>query len=199
ALELVRDVDIPGATAAFAKLLPKVDATVQVALIGALTQRGDASVARAVASLASSSVPAVRAAAIGALGILGDASDIGLLAESAASANAEEQQAARRSLAQIRRGKLTESLLAGLRTAKPAVQAEMARALGERGDTSAIPKLLELARTGADSARKAAFQALALLVDQRDLAALVALVMGATEPNARAEAAETLHAACQHL
>ena len=199
ALQLVHDLDALGATEAFAQLLPQVGAPVQVALVEGLSQRNDPKAAPAIAALMSSAVPEVRLAAINALAIIGDNTAVLLLAESTASATGAEQSAAREALVQLRRGQSAEMMLDQLPTAKPAVQAELARALGARGESAAIPKLLELARQGSDSARKAALLALAQLVDQGQLASLVQLVVEAKNDTARAQAAEALNSACQHV
>ena len=199
ALQAVSDIKLPGATEAFAGLLPGSSPVVQVALIGGLAQRDDPSAARAVAAQVASHDPAVRLAALKALGNLGDASVVRLLAESAASATGDEQKAARQSLVDLRRGKIMEMLLSELTNSKVAVQAELARALGDRGDKAAMPKLLQLAQTGPESARKAALKALALLADEPQIAALVNLVTEAKDEAARSEAAEALNAVCQRL
>src|ERR1035437_10280782 len=112
-----------------------------------------------------SASPEVRLAALNALGILGDASMVPLLAVAAASSSGEEQKATRLALADLTRGNPTDTLLRLLPAAKPEVQAEFARALGDRSDKAAVPKLMELAREGSGSASKAALQALVLLVD----------------------------------
>ena len=199
ALQLVSQVQAPGAALALAQLLPKVPAVVQVALIGGLSQRGDPAAAPAIAALADSATPEVRLAAISALGVLGDASLVPLLAQSAASATGAEQEAARLALVQLRRGDPARALLAQLPGAQPAVQVELARALGDRRDRAAVPVLLALAQQGSDSARKAALQALAALVDQAQLAAIVRLVFEANTEAARSEAAEALSAACHNI
>ncbi|MGA2863809.1 MAG: HEAT repeat domain-containing protein [Verrucomicrobiota bacterium] len=199
ALQLVRDLDAPGATAAFAQLLPKLAPPTQVALLEGLSQRQDPAAVPAITPLARHASPGVRLAAINALGILGDASSVAPLAEAAASATGAEQEAARQSLLQLQRGNPAAALLAQLASARPAVQAELARALGERGETAALPKLLELARQGSESARQAALRALALLADQPQLDSLVALVLEANADAPRAQAAEALRSACQRL
>jgi hypothetical protein len=56
------------------------------------------------------------------------------------------------------------------------------RALGDRGDTSAAPRLLELARSQDDSMRSSSLQALALLAGPAQLPDLVQLVVQATTP-----------------
>ena len=199
ALQLVHDLAAPGATEAFAKLLPQVGAPVQVALIEGLSQRKDPMATPAVGALMSSAVPEVRLAAINALALIGDNIAVPVLAESAASATGAEQAAAREALVQLRRGQINDTFFSQLTTAKPAVQAELARALGARSEAAAIPKLLDLARQGSDSTRKAAVQALAQLVDQGQLASLVRLVLEAKSSADRAQAAEAVNSACQRI
>ena len=138
-------------------------------------------------------------AVINALGILGDDTMIPLLGVAAASTNAVEQTAARLALVQLHRGNPTETLLRLLPGAKPEVQAEFALALGNRGDQTAVPRLVELTREGAGSARKAALRALALLVEDKQLAAMVQFVTEAKTETERADAAEALNSACQQI
>jgi hypothetical protein len=69
-----------------------------------------------------------------------------LLAEKAASATGAEKLRRPSALLNLRRGEVTPALLEAFTTAAPAVKPELIRALGDRGDTSAAPRLLELAR-----------------------------------------------------
>ena len=108
-----------------------------------------------------------------------------LLGVAAASATGEEQKAARLALVELRRGNPTEKLLRLLPDAKPEVQAEFARALGDRSDKAAVPKLVELAREGSGSASKAALQALVLLVDDSQVGLMVQFVVEAKTDTAR--------------
>jgi hypothetical protein len=94
---------------------------------------------------------------------------------------------------------VTEKLLEDLAAAKPPEQVELARALGRRGDTAAVPRLEEVARKGSESGAKAAFQALAVLAGEPDLRAMVQLVVDAKSDAARAEAVEALNAVCQRV
>ncbi len=199
ALQMVRSVHAPNATPTLAALLTAVEAPVQIALIGELAQRDDPSAASAVASMLLSKSHEVRLAAIVALGTLGDAAMVPMLAKAATSPDTAEQEAARLSLVQLRRGKCSEAIVAILPGATPAVQAELARALGDRRDTNSIPRLIELARTGADSARVAALQALGSLVDQSQLGDLVVLVRDAKSPQAREQAAQAFASACRSI
>ena len=198
ALQLARDIQDAGATQAFTELLAKSSSpALQIALLGVLSQRGDAAAAPAIASYAKSQDAAVRFAAITALDIVGDASAIPLLAEAASSADATEQKAARQALLDIRRGHVSEALIAGLATAKPEVQVELVRALSGRAEKSTVPKLLELAKTGAQAPRAAALGALAALADGSHVASLVQLLRDAQTTAARAEIQDMLGAVCQ--
>ncbi|MGO8930480.1 MAG: HEAT repeat domain-containing protein [Limisphaerales bacterium] len=199
ALQLVREVTAPGATEMLASMLRTVDPPVQVALVEGLSQRGDVAAVPAIAALATSASPEVRLAAINALGILGDATMVPLLGVSAASASGEEQKAARLALVELRRGNPTETLLRLLPAAKPEVQAEFARALGDRSDRAAVPKLVELAREASGSATKAALQALVLLVDDSQVGLMVQFVIEAKTDTTRADAAEALNSACHQI
>ncbi len=199
ALQLVREVSAPGATETFASMLNTVEPPVQVALIGGLCQRGDTAAAPAIAAMVKSAAPEVRLAAINALGTLGDASMVPLLAVAAASSSGDEQKAARLALVDLRRGNPTETLLRLLPAAKPEVQAEFARALGDRSDKAAVPKLMELAQEGSGSASKAALHALVLLVDDSQVGQMVRFVTEARTDTARADAAEALNSACHQI
>ena len=199
ALQMAREARSSGTTEALARLLSSIDPVAQVALIEGLSQRGDPAAASAVAALAGSTTPEVRLAALSALGWLGDASVIPLLAHSAATSAGAEQAAARLSLVQLRRGNPSEALLAEIPAGAPAVQAELARALGDRGETAAIPRLLELARGGTGSARQAALQALGVLADQPQLGSIVLLVREMKSVEAREQAVDTLGSVCRNI
>ncbi len=198
-LQMVSSVHAPNATATLAGLLSQVEPPVQIALIGCLAQRNDAVALPAVTSLANSQTPEVRLAVLAALGTLGNSTTIPVLAKAATSSIPAEQEAARLSLTQLRPGSCSEAMMAQLPKATPAEQAELARAVGDRRDTNAIPQLLTLARTGGDSARLAALQALGSLVDQPQLNSLVLLVRDAKTPDARAQAADAVASACREI
>ena len=199
ALQLVREAKGPKATLTFSLLLHRVKAPVQVALLDGLTQRGDVSAASTIVVMDRSPSLEVRLAAINALGILGDDTMVPLLGVAATSTNTVEQKAARLALVQLHHGNPTDTLLRLLPNAKPEVQAEFALALGGRSDKTAVPRLVELARDGTGSARKAALQALALLVEDKQLGMMVQFVVEAKTEADRASAAEALNSACQQI
>lgn len=198
-LGLVSDFKGTGATATFADLLPRLSPLVQAALIGSLAQRGDPAAAPAIAATVNSPDRQVRTAALAALGLLDDTSSIPRLAEAAATATGDEQAAARESLGLLHQRNPAEALLAALPVARPPAQAELARALGERSETQAVPRLLELARGEVESVRNAALLALARLVSPAQIADLVSLVTQAKTEAARSASAEALNTAFQRL
>ncbi|HEV7923819.1 MAG TPA: HEAT repeat domain-containing protein [Verrucomicrobiae bacterium] len=199
ALQVAAQMEGSDATKALADLLPKVQVPVQIALLDCLDRRGDPSALQAVAKMADSSDPDVRLAAINALGDLGDGSVAVLLAGKAATAAGQEKIAARQALVNLRRGEVTLTLLKAFTTASAAVKPELIRALGDRGDASAVPRLLEMARSQDEGMRASALQALALLAGPAQLPDLVQLAVQATTDDARSEAADALGSTCQRI
>ncbi|HEX4122541.1 MAG TPA: HEAT repeat domain-containing protein [Verrucomicrobiae bacterium] len=192
---------LPGAavTRALAEELPKVAAPVQFALLHCLAPRGDPASMPAVASLVDSPDSDVRLAAIIALGDLGDGSVGLVLAEKAAAGDGAEKSAARESLLNLHHGPVTKDLVADIAGAAPEVQLELIRALGDRDDQSAIPKLAEIARGGDDSTRAASFQALASLAGPRQIPGMIQSVIDAKTDDARSEASDALSVAYQRI
>lgn len=187
ALQLARDLANPKATPAVTNLLRQAATAMQAALIGLLQQRDDATAAPAVSGLADSQDPYVRLTAIAALGTLGDETVVPFLARSATARDEAEQKAARVALIQLRRGAIGAAMVKELSVAPPDVQAELARALGARWEKSAVPALLEIARSRTETTRAAAIRALSLLADGSHLPALVKLLCDAANEAARAD------------
>ena len=176
ALRCLNQANFPDAGRTFAALLPKTPPLVQVPLIEGLKQRGDVIAAAKIAMVARGGHPVVIPTALAALGELGDDSVVPLLAVGAAFGTDEEKVSARQALTQLHRGEPTKAILAQFAKSTPEINAELARALGQRGDPVAVPKLLKLAQEEFDPTRKAALQALTLLAREQDLGALVELV-----------------------
>jgi HEAT repeat protein len=138
-------------------------------------------------------------AAISALGDLGDGSVAILLAQKAAATTGAERNAARQSLLDLRRGAVTGALLEAIAGANPTVRLELLRALGSRGDKTALPTLADLARGDDDSTRAASCQALALLAGLPEIPSLIQLVVDAKSDDARSEATEALGVVYQRI
>jgi len=199
ALQLAAELNGPATTKALANLLPKQPVGVQIALLQALAQRGDRTAVPGIAEMIRSSDPDVRLAALNALAELRDGTAALLLARTASISAGAERTAAREALEDLYYGPVTAILLEGLPRATPAMQSEIIRALGDRGDVTAAPKLLELAQGQNDSTRSAALQALALVASPDQVSGLVQLVVNATNDDARSAAADALNSACQHI
>ncbi len=180
------------ATKALADLAIATKASIQLALIECLVQRNDPVAAPAIVRLADNSEMSVRIAAIAALGSLGDESVIDLLVSRAASASGEERKAAQQALLQLNRGPITTRMLAMLHTDSPKIKSELLLALGGRGDSTATPTLLEIARHGKEDERAAALQAVGELADARQIPDLVQLVATADTDDIRSQAADAL-------
>ena len=199
ALQLVRQLEAPGATKAFAAVAEKAQPAVQVAIIEGLRQRGDPAAAPTLSHLVKQSNQDVRAAALGALGSLGDASLAGVLVEAAASTNTVEQRQAREALLQISRGNMGEALLQQLAAKTGPAQLETVRALAARSEKSAVPGLVALAAKSSGATQAATCRALAQLAEGADVPMLVQLVVKAQDEAARGASAEMLGSVCQRL
>ncbi len=199
ALQLARDPQGPAAGRQLATLLPNAKPPLQVALLGAISQRGEVLSDPAITQLVKSGAPEVRAAALEALGNIGTSAEIPLLTAAAASETGAVQAVARRSLNRLNRGPVMEALITQLKNGEPRIQAEAARALGERSDMAAIPMLLALAEQASGSSRGATLQALALLAQPGNLDSMVQLVVKGGTDSAREGAAQALNAAMQRL
>jgi len=199
ALQKAHDIKEPGATSKLAGLLPNASMPVQIALIGALDQRGDSAAVPAILVLTAQGGVEVREACINALGDLGGASAVPVLAKFAATGSVSEKKAARAALLDLRNGNVTAAMLQQLPTSSPAEQMELAHALGDRADASAVPELLKLAASGAESIRSASLQAIALLAGSSDLPALIQLVSSAANDDARSAVADAINSVLQRL
>jgi HEAT repeat protein len=196
ALQLVARIPGGAATALFAESLPSLPADIQVAVIDALRQRGDAAAIPALLQAAKSSSEAVRIAALRALGALGDAPVILTLAEAAAGNKGSEQETARASLSLLRGKGICKAMLADLDKANPEVQTELILALGMRREVAAVPKLLKLAGSAGATQRAAALLALSTVADENAAGDLVALLVKAGNDDERDAVEKTLTAIC---
>jgi HEAT repeat protein len=197
ALHLASQLKGTEATRAFADLAVGAKAPIQLALIECLVLRGDPAAQPAVAELAGNADASVRLAAISALGSLGNDSNVRLLAEKAAGPAGEERNAARQALLELNHGPVTRRMLELLDPASPKLEAELIRALGGRGDQSATPGLLNLARHGNKDERTASLQALGQLADASRIPTLVELVVDADNDDTRSQAADAVNAIYQ--
>ena len=83
---------------------------------------------------------------------------------------------ARQALVELHHGEVAETLILELSCGSPAVRLALIRALADRCEKSAIPRLLELARSQEEPTRKAALGAIRQLADGSHLASVVKLI-----------------------
>ncbi|MBM3882985.1 MAG: hypothetical protein FJ387_25255 [Verrucomicrobia bacterium] len=139
----------------------------------------------------------VRVAAWNALADAADPTAVPALAKTAAQGQPLERTAARDALTRVRGPGVREALLAHLRQADSSEQAEVLRALGERGDTNARDLLLEYAGAAAEPVRLAALEALHALALPDTLEPLLEVAVRAPSDATRQTALRTLQAVCQ--
>ena len=190
ALNLAVELPGKGATKALTKSLKETPPKTQVALLLALSQRGDPAACQGVTEAASSSDPAVRIAALNALADVGDAASVPALVDVAAGADEEEQKAARQTLGLLHHvGGWTVgshlgvdvhvAMLALLEKAQPQAQVELVKALAVRRDKNAVPALFALAERADETVQTAAIRALGSLADESSVARLINLLIAA--------------------
>ncbi|MBN1344068.1 MAG: HEAT repeat domain-containing protein [Phycisphaerae bacterium] len=190
-VQLVPEIKGENATQAFTAALAAAAPRTQVALLDALSMRGDPAAAAAVAAMARSADASVRVAAFKALAELGDTSCLPLLAEAAVSGGEEERGAARQSLVLLRRGDVRQAMLELIEKSRPEVQGKLIAVLGSRGERPAVPALLKLAQTQREPVNIAAIAALKRLADASQAEALLGLILRASSDAAREVAQST--------
>jgi len=178
AVMMVRAAPGASATKAFASALPKLPEAVQVLLLGALADRGDPSARDAVVSAMGSESEAVKLAAIGALADLGDASVVDRLVKLAV-AGGKPADAARRSLYRVGGKDVNERLLGMASEGDAKARVEVITALGQRRCVGATGALLKAARDEDAAIRRAAVDALGLVATEKEVPAMVDLLVGA--------------------
>ena len=177
-----------GATTQLAGALAGLPADGKALLIDALKERGDAAALPAVDAELDCDDAAVRLAALNAVSVLGNTTSVERLANIAASASGEEQQAARRALGLLRGTGVNGAIVIRLNTGNDGVRAELVRALGARYAQDAVPALLAAAGDESEAVRTQAFVSLGIVATPEQLAKLVELLAGESSAAARAEA-----------
>jgi len=194
---IVRDLPGQDVTKALVQELPKLPATIQVQLLSALGDRGDATALPAVIEAGKSQEESVRVAALRAVGQLGNVSTIPLLAERASASRGAEQRAAREGLYRLRGPDVDAAILQGLASAAPGVKAELVAAVGERNISGATETLLATAKDADRRVRMESLRVLRIIAKPEDMPALVNLLLEIKNEPDRGEA-EKLVAAVAH-
>lgn len=195
-LKLVREVKDEQMVAAALEGWSHLSAPAQLAVLDArLALGGD--VAPTAIQASQSPHVAVRVRAWEALADLGSVASIPAMTRAAADGEDAERAAARDALARVRGSGVSQALIAGLKDAQPAEQAELLRALGRRGDPSVAGVLLQYAQVGPAMVRLAALDSLALLAVPGTLNPLLELAASAVEESERNAVLKALYALCQ--
>lgn len=198
ALSVVRDIPGDAATPAFVQQLAKLSPPRQALLLRALADRGNRSILPAVTSALDDEDESVRTAALYALGRVGGVDEIKRLARVASAAAGPEQAAARDSLVILRGDGVDAAIIAMLE--KPAVKtrAQLAASLGPRNSVAAVPTLLQTARDSDPKVCLASVTSLGSLASERELPALIELLL-AVNADARDAAAKAVVATARRI
>lgn len=188
AIATLRTMPGPNVGGRFAEALFELAPKEQQLVIGALADRRDASVRPAITGAAGHSDAAVRIEAIKALGVIGEAASVPVLLKAYAGASTAEREVAGLSLRMLKADGADAAILEAMKSARGGLRADLMGILTDRRWAGAVPALLaEAAGTDANVA-KAAFGALAVLAEAKDLPALVGLLVELKTEEARPEA-----------
>ena len=190
ATRFVRETRGTDATKAFVAVLGKLPDSAKALLLAALAERGDSAARPAAVEATKNKNDAVRIAAIRALGQLGDATTVALLADVAASARRPDNGEAAASLDRLPGKEVNAAIVAAIPKAAPKTRVVLIRTLAARRYAAAVAPLLKLAAQDADAAaRTEALKALGFLAGDKDVPALVQLLLDAKTSRER-QAAE---------
>ncbi|MHC4618791.1 MAG: family 16 glycoside hydrolase [Planctomycetota bacterium] len=207
---LLREVDDPRIVREVTAEMPNLSARGQVRVLSALADRGDRLALGAIVNASRSGDADVRIAAFGALGALGDASHVEMLARAAAKARDAEQEAAREALYRLRGLTAAEAIKVGgitvdqvilnsISRARPAVKIELIRSVGRRNVTAGVGTLLKTARDPQQKVRLESLKVLKVIAGEKDLPALIELVVNARSGGERSEAENTVAAVARGI
>ncbi len=174
--------EMPGKaiTKALAEQLGDLNPDAQVVLLSALEMRGDKAAGLYVARILNSRSETVRLAAIKALAVLGDASNVELLADMSAAAGQKTGKAAMDTLGRLSGPGVAAALIGVARShTETSVRINVIETLKERSETQAVDVLFVLAKDDNREIRQSAYKALGVLSEQKDLPAMVSMLIAA--------------------
>jgi len=198
ALQQIRE-EVPGedATRRFVELLPKLPPDVQVQMIDALGERGDATARPVILKMLNSKTEAIRAMAARALSGLAIPADIPVLANVAATGSVPEKEAARHSLRQLRGNEMNAAMTEALKSADAKPKIELIAALIDRNVKESVPEVLKSVDDSDLAVRLAVLDALRAMGDENHTAVLVKRLKSAKDKSERRQAALALQATCR--
>ncbi len=179
--------------------LEKLPPASQVLVLNALAARRDRSQMPAALTAARSSNDAIRRAGIQALGRLGDASVVPLLLETVDAGGASGSLSGD-SLVRLTGDGVNEKLIAALEAAKnPARSKALLGILERRKATSAVPAILQAARSKDASIRTEAFAGLRTLADVKHVPEMVLALLKTDKGKERELAEQAVVAVCGQI
>jgi len=185
----VRTMQGEGVTELIAAELPTRPPAEQVLLIGALADRGDAAGLPSIIAAAKSSDAGIRKAALQAVGKLGDESSVGFLVEVASrQVSSEEKAAAMNSLGLLSGDGVNLAITKSMQISDSAVRPQLIEVLSDRNAVGAVGALLVESTNPDRKVRRAAFKALGRLAEQKDLPALVGILVKSQNDTGRTDA-----------
>jgi HEAT repeat protein len=171
----VRRIKSPGASAVFARELPRLSPDERVLLIGSLAVRNDAAARTAITAQLQAPEEIVRQAAVVAFARIGNAGDVPELAKAMRAAQASEQSTLELAMASLQGGAgVDQAILSLVKTGKDLNRAGLINVLARRSCATAVPVLLPVLKDADANAAKAAARALGKLAGPNDLPALLA-------------------------
>jgi len=198
ALQQIRE-HVPGtdATKRFVELLPKLPPDIQVKLIDALGERGDATARPVILTMLDSNTEAIRAMAARALSGLASPDDIPVLAKVAATGSDPEKEAARFSLRQLRGNEMNTAMIEALKSSKAKLRIELISVLTDRNIKESLPEVLKSMDDSDLEVRLAVLNALRVMADENHTVLIVKRVTSAKDKSERKQAELALLATCR--
>lgn len=200
ALGVIRELPGPEVAPAVAAELAKAKPALQVLLVKALADRGDAAVCGAIEALAASDAPEVRTEALAALGKIGGPSSLPVLLKALETGKSDaESAAAAASLTRITVKDANLTILKAMPSAPPATRARLITVLGHRNATEATAEILKQAAAPEAAVSEAAFAALATLARPADVPEMIRLTLACKDDSVRGAAERAVLATCARL
>ncbi len=198
AFEQIRE-QVPGedATRRFCELLPTLSIDLQVQMIDALGERGDAVARPVILSMLNSKIEAIRDVAARALAGLASPADIPVLARMAATGSESEKKAARRTLRLLPGNTMNAAMIDALKPADANTTVELIAALVDRKVTESIPEVLKSVEDSNLAVRLAVLNALRAMGNETHTADIVKRLNVAKDRTEHRQASAALVALCR--
>jgi HEAT repeat protein len=198
AFQQIRE-SVPGedATRRFVELLPTLTTDLQVKLIDALGERGDAVARPAILNMLNSKTEAIRDVAARALPGVASPADVLVLAKMAATGSGPETGAARRSLRLLRGDTMSVAMTEAIKGADGKTKIELMGALVDRKVTKSIPAMLKSLEDSDLAVRLAVLDALRAMASEEYTAVIVERLKSAKDKSEIRKTGLALVATCR--